>query len=105
LGMFAAALQGCLDDRPELVAQRLPDRRVTHGEQPFGRGVELYHTATTIDGQHRVGRHAVGPREQAVAEQLLVERELEQQTLLDEGRRRLYGEDRVRLDSLAVSRH
>ena len=103
--MSAAALQRCLDDRPELVAQRLPARRATHGEQPLGRGVELHHTATTVDGQHRVGRHAVGPREQAVAEQLLVERELEQQTLLDEGRRRLHGEERVRLDFLLVSRH
>ena len=102
--MSFAALQGCLDDRPELVAQRLLARRATHVEQPFRRGVELHHTATTVDGQHSVGRHAVGPREQAVAEQFLVERELEQQTLLDEGRGRLHGKECVRLGSLFVSR-
>src|SRR5690242_2547584 len=98
--MSTPALQGRLDDRPELVTQRLPARRATHGEQTFRRGVELHHPATAVDSEHRVGWRAIGPREQALAEQLLVERQLEQQTLLDEGRRRLHGEGRVHLDVL-----
>ena len=92
-------------DRLELVTQGLPGRARTRGEQPFGRCIELNHTATTVNGKHRVSRHAVGSREQAVAKHLLLEREFKQQPLLDECCGRGHGEERVRLDFLPVSRH